>query len=79
MMEDIAEMTDQPSLSDFITKEPWLIFDIFVQWKGVARWRLFPPKFWKLDPDYIAFRDSNKSLSVESRKIGTGKQKKNKN
>ena len=60
----MEDMIEPPSLSNFITKGPWLIFDIFGQWKGVARRRLFPPKFWKLDPDYVAFRDSITSLYV---------------
>ena len=53
-----------PSLSDYISEESWLIFDILGHSTSQCKWMLLPSSTWHLDPDFQQFQKFVKSAAV---------------
>ena len=58
-------LTAEPlCLSEFITPESWLIFDILKHKKSNVKWMLFPSENWRFDPDFLKFQKFVKNIAV---------------
>ena len=58
-------LTAEPlCLSDFITAESWLVFEILKHKKSKVKWMLYPPESWRVDPDFLQFQRFVKQIAV---------------
>ena len=53
-----------PSLTEYVSAESWLVFDILEHGPAQVKWLFYPASSWHMDPDYIEFQKFVKDIAV---------------
>ena len=62
--EEMAKLESPPCLSDFVTAESWLVFELLDHSNEKTNWLKQPPYEWTKDKYYLEFQDFVQKIAV---------------
>ena len=63
--EEMAKLKSPPCLSDFVTADSWLVFELLNHSSKKTNWLKQPPFQWSKNKNYLEFQDCAKNCSSE--------------
>ena len=64
--EEMAKLKSPPCLSDFVTAESWLVFELLNHSSKKTNWLKQPPFQWSKNKNYLEFQDFMQKIAVVS-------------